>query len=262
MLSRTGTSCISGSTRKEIRRRTPGDRAYEFLEITSLGNSGILLRTSSVSLAIDPYFPDKTGENDVSTGILSEIPALAGFLISHDHWDHFDPEMVALLARRHGAAVIGPGPVMERLRSLDPELKSIRLQPPLHEPGFAACFETAALNGECRITAFRTPHGRVHVSFLVEVPEGRLFFDCDNHEPGTLPLGRIKPVDALFLYPWKGSGWRAFIGDLAPSVWFPVHLSAGEMEEYRSGRLPSCLGGEPLPAETLILEPGETRYLK
>ena len=137
-----------------------------------------------------------------------------------------------------------------------PNLNLIPLEPPWAGSGQPAAFQTVEPASDCRITAFRTPHGRVHVSFLVETAEVRLYFDCDNHDDRILPLHMLKPLDAVFLYPWKRSGWREFLKAADPSVWFLIHLSVGEMKDYAKGLPPCCMRcGRPI--DHVSLKAGE-----
>jgi len=222
---------------------------------TSLGNAGILVRTASLVLAVDPYFPDGTGEKDVSTQILHETP-VDGFLISHEHWDHFDPVAVSRIALSHGSWIAGPGPVISMLKDTVPDNRLILMEPPWNGIDGAVSTQERSFTGGLSVTALRTPHGRVHVSYLVKLPEGRLYFDCDNHDTRILPLHLISPLDALFLYPWERSGAGEFVRACKPGVWFLVHLSEAEMKEHRNGQCAKRLAYS-VRVEPVVLEPGE-----
>lgn len=215
------------------------------------------MQTRTLTLAVDPYFPDNTGEADVSIGILKSMK-VDGFLISHDHWDHFDPDMIARFALKNDSWVIGPSPVIQKLRTLVPGLRLIQAEPSESQ---SLPLPSAESPPAGTLTVYRTPHGRIHLSFLLVLPEGRLYFDADNHNTRVLPTENLKPLDALFLYPWKQSGWRDFLGTVNPSFWFLVHLSKKETEEYREGNVPACLDGSSAQ-NPIVLCPGESQIIE
>jgi L-ascorbate metabolism protein UlaG (beta-lactamase superfamily) len=185
------------------------------------------------------------------------LPAEA-ILVTHAHWDHFDPQLVAEASARTGAVVAGPEDVIEKLRRALPDKSLAVLEPPPNRPGEPAASTVLKLpHGS--VTAFRTFHGRRHNSYLVQLGRWSFFHDGDNENTRPLDLAALGQVDALLLCPWQGANWAEFVARLAPKKWVLIHLSAEEIEEHRAGRFLSQLPDyEPRADRALALRPGET----
>jgi L-ascorbate metabolism protein UlaG (beta-lactamase superfamily) len=221
--------------------------------IISLGNAGFLVEAGGKRVYIDafhglPPFP-------------GELPAerTAGLiLVTHAHWDHFKARPAAAAAGRTGAAVAGPATVTAALRGRVPPERLIELEPPA-APGGGGPLQPAALQARgIGVTAYRTVHSRDHNSYRVELPGLRFFHDGDNEDTRRLDASALGGLDALFIGPWRGSGYIELVERLAPRRWFLMHLTRDELEEQERGTfLTATCGCDRVPPGLVALRPGE-----
>ncbi|MEX2606769.1 MAG: MBL fold metallo-hydrolase, partial [Kiritimatiellia bacterium] len=85
--------------------------------LTWLGQSGFLLESGGVRLAIDPYLSDSLAPRGFERTIpppISSDDLRADFIVcTHDHGDHFDPDTILpALQVRPDTCVIGPASVV------------------------------------------------------------------------------------------------------------------------------------------------------
>lgn len=80
---------------------------YGEIGITPIGHASLYLECREERLAVDPY----SKVADYRT-----LPAATAILITHDHYDHYDPEAIRAIAAP-GTAFIAPPKVTERLRT-------------------------------------------------------------------------------------------------------------------------------------------------
>ena len=229
--------------------------------ITATGNAGVHILTPEGSVFIDAFWAPQPQFPGIGRApATAELPADL-ILVTHSHWDHFDPELVAAASARTGARVAGPEDVIAKLRRALPESSLAVLEPPENRPGQpAASVELRLAHGSVR--AFRTFHGRRHNSYLVQLGGRSFFHDGDNEDTRPLDAALPTPVDVLLLCPWQGSNWAAFVERLAPTKWVLIHLSEEEIEEHRAGRFLSELADHvPLADRTVALRPGEALAL-
>lgn len=226
--------------------------------ITSTGNAGVRIENGGRVVFVDSFFSPA-----LWVGSASAIgPATAGkadiILVTHDHFDHFDPGQVAEAALASGALVAGPQAVVSALRGILPEGRVAALEPKDSRQGPADSV-TRDFSG-IKVTAFRTFHCRGHNSYLVEMGAFRAFHDGDNERTRRLDLSALGRVDALFLCPWRGSGAAGFVAALKPGRWFLVHLTEDEISEHGRGAfLPGLC--DPAPEGVIALSPGRSIQL-
>lgn len=217
------------------------------LYVTATGNAGFCIRFDSFVCAIDALWtiPARFAPGPPEV----ELPRPDLVVITHSHWDHFDPDAVLRAATPH-TAVLGPPDVIRRLAGIQTTTVW-----PAHGDG--ECPPVHA--GPATVTGYRTTHGRQHVSFLLEIGGFRLFHDGDNEDTRALPIRPLSPLDVLMLCPWQGSGWVEFVTSMSPRYWLLSHLSSGELAAHAAGRfLPELCDQVPLEERIVALEPGET----
>ncbi|HRK70761.1 MAG TPA: MBL fold metallo-hydrolase [Micropepsaceae bacterium] len=81
-----------------------------------LGHASVLIRMGGVSLVVDPVFGARVsplaaaGPARLAPSVLdgATMPLPDGILITHDHYDHFEPEAVEALASRGTLACVAP----------------------------------------------------------------------------------------------------------------------------------------------------------
>jgi len=225
--------------------------------VTSLGNAGIHVKCGKISFLIDPFFRGFEGRASSQWEGARRIEDAGMILITHAHWDHFNPDEVANSANRTGAVVVGPAAVIAKLKGLMPARGLIEAEPRAKDPsGKYACLKVEMAG--MKVTAFRTSHGSGgHNSYLVEVPGLRLFHDGDNEHTDRFDFSTLVDLDALMLCPWHGSGWAAFIERIKPGHWFLIHMTADEIDEHARGEfLPQIC--DCVPMDAVALRPGES----
>ncbi|MBI4530193.1 MAG: MBL fold metallo-hydrolase [Candidatus Latescibacteria bacterium] len=125
------------------------------------------------------------------------LPDLNLFLLTHLHGDHYDPEVIQLIARRKRTTFILPEPVMSRV---------------IEETGLREDQILPIREGECRqfaggtIEAYQVPHGGVKCNFgyLLETEGKRIVFSSDIRDYSTGWLPNLGNVDLLCLNLWLG----------------------------------------------------------
>lgn len=216
-----------------------------------VGNAGVEVTAGGRVVLVDAFYRPFAGVAGAPALDPLALDRIDLILVTHLHGDHFDAPSLIAAARRTGAAVAGPGSVVGALSSKMAPGRLLTLEPP--GPG-ASC--SAAVDG-IAVRAFRTVHTRDHNSYRVELGGFRFFHDGDNEDTGALNPESLRPLDALFIGTWQGSGWPGFIRKLKPARWVVIHLSDGEVEEHSSGKfLPGLC--DSVPEGLLVLRPGET----
>lgn len=224
--------------------------------ITSAGNAGFHVASGFSDIFVDAFYGSIPGIANGSALRCGCVGKADVILVTHDHWDHFNAEEVADVARRTGASVVGPRPVASALRGIMPGGALFELEPscaPGGEEAAAAGIELSA----ARITAFRTRHSKHHNSYLVEAKGFRFFHDGDNEDTAPINVRALGRLDALLIGPWRGSGWVEFIEKLNPPRYFLMHLTNEELDEHEAGRfLPEIC--DRVPPGLVALRPGRS----
>jgi len=217
--------------------------------IRAAGNAGFEIDTGSVCVAVDAFF-----EGSLGFSLKREkTPDL--LLVTHSHWDHFDPAAVAEAAKQFGARVVCPGSAARRLRGKIAADAIVELEPCKGESQSASL--VTAGGSSVRVTAYRTEHAQDHNSYLIEFPGLRCFHDGDNENTRMLDAGAVAGVDIMFLAPWQGSGWPEFVERASPRHWFLIHLTEEELDEHQRGTyLPALCRKVPIPERIVALRPG------
>ena len=218
------------------------------ITITAMANAGVHIAAGAHSVYVDAF-------HKLALTSPADPPATL-ILVTHAHWDHFDPGMVAEAARRTGAVVVGPRTVADRLSGRLEPGALVEMEPPAARHGAAACCVRREVAGAI-VTAFRTLHSRDHNSYLVELPGFRFFHDGDNEDTRRLDPEALGRLDALFIGPWLGGGWVEFVEAVRPGRWFLIHLDDEELRQHDAGRfLPEIC--DRVPPGLVVLKPGET----
>ena len=96
------------------------------MNVTWIGQAGLLFDNGCVKILIDPYLTDCVGENSPKhkrripvNGSLFEIEPDV-ILFTHDHLDHYDPETAAVFlgVNRKPMTVLSPSSVWQKARKL------------------------------------------------------------------------------------------------------------------------------------------------
>ncbi len=89
-----------------------------------LGQSGFLIRSCGVGIAIDPYLSDSVAKRSPQLTRLYPPPIHPSalqvdlFIVTHDHLDHLDPETIAAYSHKESTTFIGPRFACDKLKQL------------------------------------------------------------------------------------------------------------------------------------------------
>jgi L-ascorbate metabolism protein UlaG (beta-lactamase superfamily) len=229
-------------------------------ELSLISNEGFLISSAGLRIFIDAFLsiPSGMALPPASAAKLRENVDL--ILVTHSHWDHFDPSETAAAALHSSAPVAGPAPVIRALRGKVPPENLIELEPPETRAPALAGAVTKIIRG-ISVTALRTFHGKAHNSYLIDISGFRLFHDGDNEDTTRIDVPSLGPVDLLLFCPWQGSGWVSFIERLKPRNIMLMHLTDEETAQHESGRFLPDLA-EMVPPDIRSIRPGETRQFE
>jgi L-ascorbate metabolism protein UlaG (beta-lactamase superfamily) len=230
------------------------------ISITSLGNAGFHISSSSHNFLFDPVpalFPDRM---DKILQYIDSIPSLDMILITHSHWDHCDVRFLTDAAQMKNAMVIGPEPVMKKLAILKSKGLTRELQPENRAAGGSYPYVSITQNG-MSITAFNTFHGQSHNSYLVEVDGWRILHDGDNERTQEFSRSDLRFPDIVLLCPWQGSGWVEFLESVHPSWWILQHLDEEELLQHQQNQFLSNLC-DRVPMQPVSLNFLETKMFE
>lgn len=204
-----------------------GDDAY-FL----MGPSNYFFLTGGRRWAVDPMF--NVPRSRASAALIDPervFSSLDFILLTHDHVDHFDPE---LIARCPDAGWIVPEHMMNQLpAALHPHLTPVR-------PG------DVIRRGDIVIHAFRSLHydagttiGVEETGYFVEAGGFRILLPGDVREYDAAKIPRFERVTHLFAHVWLGRrnalNWPCgdYPGQMArfALAFGPEHISLGHLLE-------------------------------
>jgi len=224
------------------------------LGVFFLGQAGVLLKTSEGKLfAIDPYLSNCCeryfGFKRLMPRILepSEL-TLDALVISHGHYDHFDPDSVPAMLSGGKTALIGA-------KDIQAECERLGLNGDIT---YLACGETAERGG-LRVTGVPCDHGELApdgLGVLIEIEGKTIYYMGDTaYRPDYLENPALKNVDLLLL-PINGAFGNLneqqaaqTIEALAPKLAVPCHYwnfaehggNPGVFKEQMANIAPDCL---------------------
>lgn len=183
----------------EWRSTGPGDRAW------LLYAASYLFRTGGVRWALDPLTLRRRLPEAPGVDVSADLAGLSFVLLSHEHSDHFDLELIRQL-RGLPITWVVPEFLLDRLRPACLPAERVLVAQPLRPLVFSGI----------RITPFPGQHweadpgypgGRRGVpatGYLVEWPGRRWLFpgDIRTYDPAGLP--DFGPLDGAFAHLWLG----------------------------------------------------------
>jgi L-ascorbate 6-phosphate lactonase len=163
-----------------------------------LGQSGYILRTTAVTVVIDPYLSDSVREIAPEFGRLYPPPLAPAdlqadiYIVTHDHLDHLDPQTIGGYQYTAQTAFVAPRLACRKLAALGiPEANIVRL-----DSG-----EAANIRG-VQITGIYALPSEVEVidttGYRIELPNGRSVYHTSDTEFCELLL-RCAPQTEVLL---------------------------------------------------------------
>src|SRR5215472_3662852 len=241
------------------------------LTITRVTHSCVLLDFGGQQLLTDPWFSERRGyyRGEPLAFTPGGLPELAGVLVSHGHYDHFDMAAFAAYPDRAVPFGVKRGLAAQVRQAGFPNVTEV-------DP-----WEQASLGG-LRVTAAPAQHSVPEVSFVVEGQGQSVFFGGDTLRIAELDeVARRHPRIDLALLPVNGLAIRpAFnrqvvmtaeqaaelAGVLRARVAVPIHYryTAGPIRDrlllkYNGTpeRFADALAATEPTVQAKILEPGE-----
>jgi L-ascorbate metabolism protein UlaG (beta-lactamase superfamily) len=205
-------------------RRVEGVRRFYRLDpgegevaLLFLGLSGILIRTSKTTLAIDPA--DLLGEESIP-----EIKNLDILLYTHGHYDHYNRQYAIDIVKKTGAKVLAESKVYY-------DLKDRVAAEDLFEALSGKTYKIDHINVE----TVRGVHVGPIILYIIDIEGIRIFHGGDSGYtelkdyiadlalvPTGSPSPTASPDDAFKI-----------IADLKPKVAVPIHGSKGEHDNFK-----------------------------
>ena len=241
------------------------------LTVTRVTHACVLLDFAGQRLLTDPWFSERRGyyPGEPLAFTPESLPELAGVLVSHGHYDHFDLAAFAAYPDHAVPFVVKRGLAAQARRAGFPNVVEV-------DP-----WEQASL-GSLRVTAAPARHSVLEVSFVIEGGGQAVFFGGDTLRIAALDeVARRHPRIDLALLPVNGLAIRpAFnrqivmtaeqaaelAGVLRPQVAVPIHYryTAGPVRDRlllkyngTAERFAAAFTSAAPATRARILEPGE-----
>lgn len=181
------------------------------MQVTWIGQAGLLIRARETNILIDPYLSDSVGVQDpakgrrvpVEEGLFSLHPDVLVF--THGHLDHYDPETAEkYFAQKEPFLVLAPGSCWQRARKNGGPHNYV-----LFDCG------TQWTEGQVRFTAVPAVHSDDHaIGVLIEAEGKRLYITGDTLYSEKILAELPEGIDAVFL-PVNGVGNNMNMADAA-----------------------------------------------
>jgi L-ascorbate metabolism protein UlaG (beta-lactamase superfamily) len=240
-------------------------------EIRYVANSGMLVTVSERHFLIDapirdgiaPYATSSVEERALLEGARAPYDNVDAILVTHWHEDHFSPEAVAAHLSRNSRTIIISSPeVIERLRSVAPNLRESQLRAVLPSPGQAAQVDVGGV--PVRVLRIRhNPARRLpeqHVGFLIGTSATVLHVgDADPAADNFALLKGLPPIEVAlvpFWYVQDASNRRLVVDSIRPRRMVAMHIPPGDAakvgEALRAAKVNAAVAAAP--GSQLVLE--------
>jgi len=209
------------------------------MQITWIGQAGLLIRTAGKTILIDPYLSDSVGKGDpaksrrmpVDEGLFDLEPDI--MLFTHVHLDHFDPETVErYFAKPAAMLVLAPTGSWQAARAYGGAHNYV-----LFDRG------TEWTEGAIRFTAVRAVHSDpAAIGIVIEAEGKRVYVTGDTLYSRNI-LAELPDGIDLVVLPVNGAGNNMnmadaarFAADCGAKAAMPVHC--GMMDDLDPGAFP------------------------
>lgn len=145
------------------------------VKITQLGYASCKIEFDSTTIYVD------LASEVIDTSNLQAYTDADIILITHDDWDHFAPKWITEISKRSNSLIIGPPSITYPLLA-ENNLKTGQLE--VFYPTTTDEYQETAVN-DINIRIYQTNHfnewSPIHVSFLVEYQETKIFISGDSY---------------------------------------------------------------------------------
>lgn len=206
------------------------------LELTWLGQSGLLLRDGGRTVLVDPWLspsPERAAPPPDMAGLPRQIDLL---LITHGHGDHLDPEGLKQLARRSRIAeIVAPDPHLTTLAEVLPDVPRLGARPGQRLDRLDGITVLPAWHGITVADGYgpivAADGTSPHVGYVFSLGGIRLYISGDTIFEGSLvdAVRRLRP--SLLFLPVNGRDAereaRGILGNLSADEAVDFALAAG-----------------------------------
>jgi L-ascorbate metabolism protein UlaG (beta-lactamase superfamily) len=252
------------------------DSVQSQIDLLFVANEGVLLTTSSGKVAIDcmfdapnpAYAAPPAAMLDAMTNGVAPFDDLDLILLTHDHPDHYAPELVAqALSHNSEAVFVAPIDAVSSLERAAPDWAGIRDRVVAVEIDVRAAFDSA-ING-IRVQAYRTLHSGAretpqNLVYLLEMDGRTIFHEGDSdgsvqtYEALGLAEKSIDPALVHFWFPTNQDG-----ESIIRSILKPRHVGLFHLPLQLRSDAPTTIAAVAGNYDDmfLLMEPGETKTI-
>lgn len=202
---------------------------YGELRVVPIGHGSVCLSWQEETIVVDPYS---------AVADFSLLPPATAILLTHDHYDHYDPQAIRAIARPE-TTLVAPPKTAERLRAdgfTQPVVTLANGQSALYA-GRIGIEAVPAYN----IMRERTAGVPFHPigegnGYLLTIGGRRIYIAGDTE---LIPeMRRLKPVDIAFLpqmlpYTMSEEEWIEAAKIIEPQYLYPYHFESVDRERLR-----------------------------
>jgi L-ascorbate metabolism protein UlaG (beta-lactamase superfamily) len=213
------------------------------MQLTKHAHACVSLAAHDARIVIDP--------GTLTPDAAEAVAAAAAVLITHEHFDHFDEELIAKsLEARPELRVYGPAAVVERWSGRRGQVTAVKAGDTLTVAGF-----DVAVFGEWHAVIHRDVPRATNVGFLID---GGLYHPGDAYHVPEAPVSTLLlPTSG----PWTKFGEAIdYAREVAPQRMIQIHeamlspLGQGSMARFLSPEMLSEVPLEtPPPGETVTI---------
>ncbi len=202
-----GVDCSSTSQTCAMTSSTTAECESPSCDITVGDNEDFVIEGRDMVIYTDVFW-------DLPPG----VPQPNIILITHEHSDHFNVDLVTSIAAESGATVVGPEPVTTLLVDV-PNQQLVTLQPDALGSSISTTVEGVS------ITAYYTYHTPQHNSYKVVIDGVSFLFDGDNEDIDLFAsYPELNDLDIAFL---AFVPLEQFHTTYSPEVIIEMHLGGG-----------------------------------
>jgi L-ascorbate 6-phosphate lactonase len=223
-----------------------------------LGQAGYIIRSSDVTIIIDPYLSDAAAKEAPELTRLYSPPLKPSeltadiYIVTHDHLDHLDPEIIPHFISRDKTQFIAPRQAAKKLSSLG--IPSSRIK--VVHAGETILFDSVEITG---VFALATSTDVIDTTgYFIRFKNGCSFYHTSDTEYHPLVVAAAPKKPDVMAVPINGK-WRnpgpeqalAFALSLQPEYILPCHYDLMELNSEnpkafkwfcrQSGLLDKCL---------------------